>query len=85
MSSNRKFVIDTNVFIEAYKRYYSFDIALFFWKALVQHAENGHIISIDRGKLNSFHKEDELSKWVNEHFAEWFEPTDNPEVISTYD
>jgi len=71
MSSNRKFVMDTNVFIEAYKRYYSFDIAPSFWNALVQHAENGHIISIDRVKqeMNSFHKEDELSKWANEHFA----------------
>lgn len=27
MSSRHKFVIDTNIFIEAYKRYYSFDIA----------------------------------------------------------
>jgi len=86
MSSNYTFVIDTSVFIEAYKRYYSFDIAPSFWNALVQHAESGHIISIDRVKqeMNSFHKEDELSKWANEHFVEWFEPTDKPEVISTY-
>ncbi|ANB57527.1 hypothetical protein GFC29_1375 [Anoxybacillus sp. B7M1] len=61
MSSSHKFVIDTNVFIEAYTRYYSFGIAPSFWNALIQHAENGHVISIDRVKqqLNRLHKEDE--------------------------
>jgi len=86
MSSSHKFVIDTNIFIEAYKRYYSFDIAPSFWDALLQHAENGNIISIDRVKqeINSFHKNDELSEWANHHFAQWFEPTDKIEVFRTY-
>lgn len=86
MSSSHKFVIDTNIFIEAYKRYYSFDIAPSFWDALLQHAENGNIISIDRVKqeINSFHKNDELSEWANHHFAQWFEPTDKIEVLRTY-
>lgn len=48
MSSNYTFVMDTNVFIEAYKRYYSFDIAPSFWNALVQHAESGRINKISQ-------------------------------------
>lgn len=30
-----KYCLDANVFIEAHRRYYSFDIALPFWEALV--------------------------------------------------
>ncbi|MEK4381930.1 DUF4411 family protein [Aeribacillus sp. FSL K6-2848] len=86
MSSNNKFVLDANVFIEAYNRYYSFDIAPSFWNALFEHAKSGNIISIDRVKqeINNFHKDDELSKWINNNFAQWFEPTDKEEVIYTY-
>jgi len=36
-----EYVLDANVFIEAARRYYAFDIAPPFWESLVQHAANG--------------------------------------------
>lgn len=42
------FVLDANIFVEAHKRYYSFDIAPGFWQALKQKAEENLLISIDR-------------------------------------
>lgn len=85
MSSNIKFVLDTNVFIEAYKRYYSFDIVPGFWSALLRCAQDGRIISIDRVKkeINDYKEDDELKKWIVE-FDEWFMSTDNEEVFESY-
>ena len=36
------------MFIEAHRRYYAFDLAPKFWQALVEHACNGQVESIDR-------------------------------------
>ena len=41
MSSKTVFLLDTNVLVEAYKRYYSFDIAPSFWAATKLSAEAG--------------------------------------------
>jgi len=41
------YVLDANVFIEAARRYYAFDLAPMFWESLVHHAVNGRIQSID--------------------------------------
>lgn len=41
MNENKvKFLLDANVFIEAYRRYYSFDIAPSFWELLEKFAKN---------------------------------------------
>lgn len=44
------YLLDTNVFIEAARRYYSFDIAPAFWTALLYYAEKGNLHSIDKVK-----------------------------------
>ena len=44
------YVLDANVFIEAARRYYAFDLAPKFWESLVLHAADGRIQSIDRIK-----------------------------------
>lgn len=43
-----KYVLDANVFIEAARRYYAFDLAPAFWRALIKHAIQGRVLSIDR-------------------------------------
>ena len=48
MTSNTIFIPDANVFMEASRRYYAFDIAPPFWEALSVHIKNQHIIIIDR-------------------------------------
>ena len=44
------YVLDANVFIEAARRYYAFDLAPVFWESILQHAAHGRIYSIDRVK-----------------------------------
>lgn len=86
MTGYLKFVLDANVFIDAHRRYYSFDIAPSFWRTLVELAEKGHVVSIDRIKdeLLNGDQDDMLSKWATSEFNPWFMPTDNDEVFNAY-
>ncbi|HZK56157.1 MAG TPA: DUF4411 family protein [Desulfosporosinus sp.] len=81
-----KFLLDANIFIEAYQRYYSFDIAPAFWNALQQGAEAGKLISIDRvfQEINSYDDEDRLKLWANNEFSKWFASTDDEAVFNAY-
>ena len=86
MSSKSLYLLDTNILIEAYKRYYAFDIAPSFWRLIKEHAEAGQIISIDRvlNELTTFPDQDALKTWAVSEFNRWFVSTDNDEVISSY-
>ncbi|MFO7342625.1 DUF4411 family protein [Caldibacillus debilis] len=86
MSGGRVYLLDANIFIDAYKKYYAFDIVPSFWEKIKQQAEAGRIISIDRVKdeIDRYHEEDELKIWVNQVFGRWFVSTDNEEVIESY-
>lgn len=48
MTGEPPYVLDANVFIEAARRYYAFDLAPRFWESLEHHAANGRVRSIDR-------------------------------------
>jgi len=48
MNNNYVFVPDANIFIEAARRYYAFDIAPPFWDALSVHITGQSIIIVDR-------------------------------------
>jgi len=78
------YVLDTNVFIEAARRYYAFDLAPPFWESLVQHAENGRIYSIDRVKIELERGKDELAEWATSQFSNAFASTDEEEVTNSY-
>jgi hypothetical protein len=78
------YVLDTNVFIEAARRYYAFDIAPPFWESLVQHAANGRIYSIDRVKQELERGKDELATWATSQFNDAFASTDEEDVIQFY-
>lgn len=52
MSVSSQYLLDANVFIEAARRYYAFDLVPSFWNKLVSLASNGDILSIDRVKKN---------------------------------
>lgn len=84
--SHLRFVLDANVLIDAHRRYYSFDIAPCFWRVLLDLANKGHILSIDRVKqeLISSDREDALNIWANSDFNPWFMSTDNEEVFEAY-
>lgn len=79
------YVLDANVFIEAARRYYAFDIAPKFWDSLIQHAANGVIESIDRVLSPELNKgKDELAIWANGDFIHAFRSTDEEDVIESY-
>jgi hypothetical protein len=80
------FVLDANIFVEAHKRYYSFDIAPGFWQALKQKAEENLLISIDRiySEIDKFGEDDELKTWAKTEFKDYFISTDHIEIFTAY-
>jgi hypothetical protein len=78
------YVLDANVFIEAARRYYAFDIAPLFWESLVNHAANARVESINRVKEELERGKDELATWASDHFGDAFASTDEENVVASY-
>jgi predicted nucleic acid-binding protein len=78
------YVLDTNVFIEAAKRYYAFDLAPAFWESILQHAAKGQIYSIDRVQEELERGNDELATWAKGDISEAFASSDQEEIINSY-
>lgn len=85
------YVLDSNVFIEAYRRYYAFDIAPKFWESLIHFANIGIIESIDRvklelekGKIKPDGTTDDLAAWAENNFKNAFQNTSGADVIRAY-
>lgn len=76
--------LDANVFIEAAKRYYAFDLVPGFWDSLTSLVGQGHVCSVDR--INREIKEDDVREWIDKNggFAGGFASTDDLTVIDTY-
>ena len=64
MASARVFLLDANVFIEAKRRYYAFDLCPGFWDCLIWHHGAARIQSIDRVRQELERGGDDLSDWV---------------------
>jgi hypothetical protein len=84
VTASEVFVLDANIFIEAAKRYYAFDIAPPFWTALSDKAEEGVLMSIDRVLDEICRGKDDLTKWASADFREWFLSTDDEAVLTAY-
>lgn len=78
------YVLDSDVFIQAARQYYAFDIAPKFWESLKDHATTGRIKSIDRVQEELDRGKDELAKWADVNFTNAFHSTDEPEIIKQY-
>jgi hypothetical protein len=82
------YVLDANVFIGAYRGYYSFEVAPSFWEALVRLANNSKICSIDKIQQEIINPReldpDKLQEWTSENFREYFERTDATDVLQYY-
>lgn len=69
-----KYLLDSNVFIQAHRMYYPFDVVPGFWHKLIELADKEVIISIDkvRRELCDKNNPDELAIWctskVNKNF-----------------
>ncbi len=84
MTASRTYALDANVFIEAHRRYYAFDLAPPFWQMLIDHASNGQVLSIDRVGDELKRGNDELANWASSSFHEFFVSTSDEEVIAAY-
>lgn len=78
------YLLDANVFIEAARRYYAFDVVPSFWNVLIKLAKEGKVESIDRVKEELLRGKDNLADWIRKHFSEAFASTDNEQVIDCY-
>ncbi len=78
------YVLDANVFIEAARRYYAFDLVPTFWEVLANLARNGKIESIDRVRDELLRGKDDLVTWINENFSAAFASTKDDAVIQSY-
>lgn len=86
MNASPIYVIDSSALIEAANRYYAFDIAPSFWRQLIQYAERGIIISIDKVKkeLTRGKEEDALAVWAKNDFHFAFASTTEEDVLVRY-
>jgi hypothetical protein len=84
MTGNVVFVLDANVFIQAKRKYYAFDLAPKFWASLIQHAKTGSVLSIDRVKQELVKGKDELKEWAISDFAHGFASTNENDIIKCY-
>ncbi len=79
-----RYVLDSNVFIEAYRRYYAFDLVPQFWTSLIAQAKAGRLGSVDRVKAELDRGKDPLADWAKSQFAQWFADTSNSDVLDAY-
>lgn len=83
--SKPQYVLDSNVFIEAHKRYYAFDICPGFWEWLSHRSTRSGIVSIDRVKAEIVGYEDPLSDWAESTAPpELFVSTEEQDVVKAH-
>jgi hypothetical protein len=79
-----KYVLDTNILIEASRRYYAFDLAPKFWCELKTFAESEDVMSIDRVKRELLAGQDELAIWADAEFKDAFKSTQTEPVYKAF-
>jgi Domain of unknown function (DUF4411) len=75
-------VIDTNVFIQAHRQYYPFDICPGFWDCLLYSAQTNRIVSIDRVQDEMKAGNDSLKTWATKTVPKsFFAPTSSDAAV----
>jgi hypothetical protein len=77
------YVVDSNFFIQAHRTSYPFDVATSFWGKIINLAENGTIVSIDKVKNEIFKNDDELKQWCEINLPDNFF-RDTSGILTTY-
>ncbi len=81
----KKYLLDSNVFIQAHRMHYPFDVVPSFWKKLIELSNKGIVISIDKVKkeICDTKSTDVLSLWcLNEINNDFF--VDSSPCIAEY-
>ncbi len=66
------YLLDTNIFLQAYKVYYPMDVVVSFWETLKKLAQEEKIFSINYVKSEIDRYEDELQKWCETELPDNF-------------
>lgn len=75
-----RYLLDTNIFIEAKNRYYGFDFCPAFWDWLEERNATGKVASIDKVGDELQAGSDDLSDWATERGRIFFLPPDDSVV-----
>lgn len=67
-----RYLLDTNVFIQAKNLHYGFDFCPAFWDWLAEAHEQGRVFSIEKVRDELLAVGDELSEWAQPQGAEFF-------------
>lgn len=85
MNAQPRYVLDANVFMEANRRYYAFDLCPGYWKFLVHQNAVERIYSIDPVFREIQRGRDKLAGWCKEpRSLDMFLATDNQKIIHAY-
>lgn len=79
----RTYVLDTNVFVTAFRQYYAPDLCPGFWESLTYYAHQGRIASIDRVRAELLYPAG-LVEWADEVARVMFVSTAEREVVQTF-
>ena len=83
MGSSLQYILDANVFIEAYKRYYAFDLCPGFWRSIKHYGAQCVLASIDRVR-DELQEGQSLEDWKSQAPEPLFLPTDTAEIVAAY-
>lgn len=77
------YLLDTNVFVEAHRRYYALDLCPGFWECLEHYCQEPRLLSIDRVR-DEIDEGDALEEWVKQAPDNLFVSTADPDVAQRY-
>lgn len=78
------YLLDSNIFIEASKKYYAFDLVPTFWERIMEKATDGSVITIDRVLDEVLRGEDEVAEWCHANTHNWCMSTNVTEIGNEY-
>lgn len=76
------YLLDTNVFIEAKNRYYSFELCPAFWDWLDDANTAGRVASVEKVREELRDQKDDLAAWATDRDASFFLPPDEAVLAS---
>lgn len=81
--TDKGYLLDTGVFVEAHRRWYRRDIVPGFWDALLHYQGAGKLVSLDRCRAE-IKEGDALADWIADAPDELFMPTADVAIANKY-
>lgn len=78
------YLLDTNVFIQAHKTYYAFDICPGFWDCLIHFCDLERLVSIEKVRDMELIGDDALAQWARQAPDRLFLPSTAEPVAKAY-